>query len=157
MLIDCVTTGGVNIMKLGDKEVEYNPDFRFYITTRLSNPHYTPEISTKTVIVNFAVKQQGNYTSHSHPITKCGGGMGVHWNCLVHLIFSQTVSSGSCCFEQAVKQLCLLLWAPSNKAWFEAFGTWLQVVWSIPEAEDHDGHLAEVGVCLTCRNTLVHA
>ena len=58
----CVETGGVNIMKLGDKEVEYNPDFRFYITTRLSNPHYTPEISTKTLIVNFAVKLQGQHT-----------------------------------------------------------------------------------------------
>lgn len=45
-------------MKLGDKEVEYNPEFRFYITTKLSNPHYTPEISSKTTIVNFAVKEQ---------------------------------------------------------------------------------------------------
>ncbi|KAL8578359.1 Dynein heavy chain 2, axonemal [Nucella lapillus] len=54
-----VKAGGVNIMKLGDKEIEYNFDFRFYITTRLSNPHYTPEISTKTLIVNFAVKLQG--------------------------------------------------------------------------------------------------
>lgn len=25
----------------------------------MSNPHYTPEISTKTTIVNFAVKEQG--------------------------------------------------------------------------------------------------
>ena len=46
-------------MKLGDKEVEYNPEFRFYICTKLSNPHYTPEISTKTTITNFAVKEQG--------------------------------------------------------------------------------------------------
>lgn len=46
-------------MKLGDKEVDFNPDFKFYITTKLSNPHYTPEISTKTAIVNFAVKEQG--------------------------------------------------------------------------------------------------
>ncbi|XP_076145705.1 dynein axonemal heavy chain 2 [Alosa pseudoharengus] len=51
--------GGRLLLKLGDKEVEYNPDFRFYITTKLSNPHYTPEISTKTTIVNFAVKEQG--------------------------------------------------------------------------------------------------
>ncbi|TSK77048.1 Dynein heavy chain 2, axonemal [Bagarius yarrelli] len=50
--------GGRLLMKLGDKEVEYNPDFRFYITTKLSNPHYTPEISSKTTIVNFAVKEQ---------------------------------------------------------------------------------------------------
>nr|XP_020476144.1 LOW QUALITY PROTEIN: dynein heavy chain 2, axonemal [Monopterus albus] len=47
------------LMKLGDREVEYNPEFRFYITTKLSNPHYTPEISAKTTIVNFAVKEQG--------------------------------------------------------------------------------------------------
>lgn len=47
------------LIRLGDKEVEYNPEFKFYITTKLSNPHYTPEISTKTAIVNFAVKEQG--------------------------------------------------------------------------------------------------
>ncbi|XP_025080372.1 dynein heavy chain 2, axonemal-like isoform X3 [Pomacea canaliculata] len=54
-----VKVGNAYIMKLGDKEVEYNPEFHFYITTRMSNPHYTPEISTKTAIVNFAVKEQG--------------------------------------------------------------------------------------------------
>lgn len=51
--------GGAYMIKLGDKEIEYNPEFRFYITTKLSNPHYTPEISTKSTIVNFAVKEQG--------------------------------------------------------------------------------------------------
>ena len=34
-------------MKLGDKEVANNSDFRFSLTTKLSHPHYTPEISTK--------------------------------------------------------------------------------------------------------------
>ena len=52
-------SGNRLLIRLGDKEVEYNPDFKFYITTKLSNPHYTPEISTKTAIVNFAVKEQG--------------------------------------------------------------------------------------------------
>ncbi|XP_062904770.1 dynein axonemal heavy chain 2 [Mobula hypostoma] len=51
--------GGRLLMKLGDKEIEYNPNFRFYITTKLSNPHYPPEISSTTTIVNFAVKLQG--------------------------------------------------------------------------------------------------
>ena len=54
-----IKKGNRVIIKLGDKEVDFNPDFKFYITTKLSNPHYTPEISTKTVIVNFAVKEQG--------------------------------------------------------------------------------------------------
>ena len=51
------------MIRLGDKEVEYNPDFRFYITTKLGNPHYAPEISTKACIVNFAVKEQGKLTA----------------------------------------------------------------------------------------------
>ncbi|TGZ66460.1 hypothetical protein CRM22_005313 [Opisthorchis felineus] len=51
--------GGVLIMRLGDKEIEYNEDFRFYMTTRLPNPHYAPEVCAKTTVVNFAVKQQG--------------------------------------------------------------------------------------------------
>ncbi|XP_028285542.1 dynein heavy chain 2, axonemal [Parambassis ranga] len=51
--------GGRLLLKLGDKELEYSPDFRFYITTKMPNPHYTPEISSVTTIVNFAVKEQG--------------------------------------------------------------------------------------------------
>ncbi|KAK1331639.1 hypothetical protein QTO34_009597 [Cnephaeus nilssonii] len=51
--------GGRLLIRIGDKEVEYNPNFRFYITTKLSNPHYSPETSAKTTIVNFAVKEQG--------------------------------------------------------------------------------------------------
>jgi len=47
------------VIKLGDKELDYNTDFKLYITTRLGNPHYTPEISTKTTLTNFSVKQQG--------------------------------------------------------------------------------------------------
>ena len=54
-----VHAGNRVMIKLGDKEIEFNPNFKFYITTKLSNPHYTPEISTKTAIVNFAVKEQG--------------------------------------------------------------------------------------------------
>jgi dynein heavy chain len=51
--------GGQMIIKLGDKEIEFNADFRLYITSKLPNPHYAPEITTKTTIVNFNVKQQG--------------------------------------------------------------------------------------------------
>ena len=51
--------GNRRVLKLGDKELDYNEDFRLYITTKMGNPHYTPEVATKTTIVNFAVKQQG--------------------------------------------------------------------------------------------------
>ena len=46
-------------IKIGDKEIAYNTNFRLYMTTRMSNPHYTPEISTKLTIVNFQVKESG--------------------------------------------------------------------------------------------------
>lgn len=51
--------GSREFIRLGDKELDYSRDFRLYITTKLGNPHYTPEVSTKTTVVNFAVKQQG--------------------------------------------------------------------------------------------------
>ena len=34
-------------MRLGENVIEFSKDFRFYITTRLRNPHYLPEVSVK--------------------------------------------------------------------------------------------------------------
>lgn len=48
-----------NILKLGELTIEYNKDFRFYITTRLRNPHYLPELSTKVALINFMITQEG--------------------------------------------------------------------------------------------------
>lgn len=50
---------GVNYLKLGDNFLEYNSDFKFYITTRLRNPHYLPEIAVKVTLLNFMITQQG--------------------------------------------------------------------------------------------------
>ena len=42
-----VWQGGVNCIRLGDSTLEYSSSFRLYITTKLRNPHYLPEISVK--------------------------------------------------------------------------------------------------------------
>ena len=42
-----------------DKVVDYNTDFRFYITTKLSRPHYSPEICVKVAMLNFMVTLDG--------------------------------------------------------------------------------------------------
>jgi dynein heavy chain, axonemal len=51
--------GSQILIKLGDKEIDYNPDFKLYISTKLGNPTYSPEISTKAMIINFAVTEDG--------------------------------------------------------------------------------------------------
>ena len=52
-------SAGRILIRLGDTDVDYSPDFRFYITTKLPNPHYPPEISVKVTIVNFTVTPKG--------------------------------------------------------------------------------------------------
>jgi len=49
---------GRKAVKLGDKEVEWDSNFRLYMTTKLSKPHYGPEISGKSMIINYSVTQQ---------------------------------------------------------------------------------------------------
>ena len=54
-----IKIGSREIMRLGDKELDYDWNFKFFVTTKLANPHYSPEMSTKVTIVNFAVKEDG--------------------------------------------------------------------------------------------------
>ena len=51
--------GGSICIKLGDSVIEYNPKFHFYVTTKLTNPHYLPEISVKVTLLNFMITQKG--------------------------------------------------------------------------------------------------
>ncbi|CAG9767321.1 unnamed protein product [Ceutorhynchus assimilis] len=50
---------GVWYLKLAENVVEYSFDFRFFITTRLRNPHYLPEIAVKVSLLNFMITPQG--------------------------------------------------------------------------------------------------
>jgi len=44
---------------LGNNVIEYNPKFRLYITSKLRNPHYLPEIFNKVTVINFALTVEG--------------------------------------------------------------------------------------------------
>ena len=46
-------------IKLGDKEVEYSPDFKLILHTKLANPHYKPEMQAQTTLINFTVTRDG--------------------------------------------------------------------------------------------------
>eukprot|EP00960_Hanusia_phi_P039624 753955-Hanusia_phi.AAC.6 len=56
---DIKNVGGRSFIKLGDKEVDWDSNFRLYFTTKLSNPHYSPEIFGQTMIINYSVTQKG--------------------------------------------------------------------------------------------------
>uniref|UniRef100_A0AAR2JMD6 EF-hand domain-containing protein n=1 Tax=Pygocentrus nattereri TaxID=42514 RepID=A0AAR2JMD6_PYGNA len=51
--------GGSVCIRLGDSTIEYAADFRFYITTKLRNPHYLPETSVKVTLLNFMITPEG--------------------------------------------------------------------------------------------------
>lgn len=51
--------GGRLQIKLGDQEVDYDRAFLFYMTTKMPNPHYFPEVCIKVTVINFTATFDG--------------------------------------------------------------------------------------------------
>lgn len=51
--------GGQEMMKIGDNVIPYNDSFRFFMTTKLANPHYAPEVQVKVSLLNFTITVLG--------------------------------------------------------------------------------------------------
>lgn len=47
------------VIKIKDKEIEYNENFKIYLCTRLNNPNLSPELFAKATIINFSVVKEG--------------------------------------------------------------------------------------------------
>uniref|UniRef100_A0A336LVJ1 CSON005797 protein n=1 Tax=Culicoides sonorensis TaxID=179676 RepID=A0A336LVJ1_CULSO len=51
--------GGKESISLGDNVIPFSPNFRLYLTTNLSNPHFVPDVYNKVTVINFALTQKG--------------------------------------------------------------------------------------------------
>ena len=49
----------IKMINFGSKPIEYNRTFKLFITTKLPNPHYLPEICIKLTVINFTVTFDG--------------------------------------------------------------------------------------------------
>uniref|UniRef100_A0A4X2L0J5 Dynein axonemal heavy chain 6 n=1 Tax=Vombatus ursinus TaxID=29139 RepID=A0A4X2L0J5_VOMUR len=52
-------SGGRMLIRLGDSDIDYDKNFKFYMTTKMPNPHYLPEVCIKVTIINFTVTRSG--------------------------------------------------------------------------------------------------
>uniref|UniRef100_A0A3P9MEE2 Dynein, axonemal, heavy chain 11 n=1 Tax=Oryzias latipes TaxID=8090 RepID=A0A3P9MEE2_ORYLA len=46
-------------IRVGEKECEYNSNFRLVLHTKLANPHFPPELQAQTTLINFTVTPVG--------------------------------------------------------------------------------------------------
>lgn len=67
--------GGRLLIRLGDTDVDYDPSFKLFITTKLANPHYFPETCIKVTLINFTVTMQVCHSygrMHADTCMMCG-------------------------------------------------------------------------------------
>jgi dynein heavy chain, axonemal len=50
---------GKKYLFFGGRNILLNEKFRLYLQTKLSNPHYPPEIQAEAALINFTVTEDG--------------------------------------------------------------------------------------------------
>lgn len=50
-----IIKGKNKLIKLADQDMDFDDKFRLYMTSRLANPHFSPELAAKTTIIDFTV------------------------------------------------------------------------------------------------------
>ena len=50
---------GISFVRLDNKDVEFDSNFKLFMTSKLPNPHYMPEVSIKVTVINFTVTFSG--------------------------------------------------------------------------------------------------
>lgn len=56
---DFLAEGNIRQINLGDKIIDYDESFKLYMTSKMSNPIYPPEVCIKVTLINFSITFQG--------------------------------------------------------------------------------------------------
>ena len=54
-----IEVDGRKLIKIGDQRVDYNPTFKLYLTSKIANPNYLPEVYIKVTVINFSITFEG--------------------------------------------------------------------------------------------------
>lgn len=54
-----IQQGSRKVIKFNDKELDYDDNFKLFMTTKLTSPNYSPEVSSRVALVNCCVTEQG--------------------------------------------------------------------------------------------------
>lgn len=54
-----IKKGKSYILELGGETIDYNMNFKLFLITKLTNPHFRPEIAAQCTIINFIVTESG--------------------------------------------------------------------------------------------------
>jgi len=47
------------LIRFGEGEIDFDRNFKLFITTKIPNPNYLPEIYIKVTVINFTVTFEG--------------------------------------------------------------------------------------------------
>jgi dynein heavy chain len=50
-----IVKGRSKLIKIADQDMDYDDNFRLFMTSRLANPHFSPELAAKATIIDFTV------------------------------------------------------------------------------------------------------
>lgn len=93
LLKQVVTVGGISTIRMGDNNVEYDPNFRLYISTKMTNPHYPPELCVKvSMSVLVSMHPFCWCAASSLPNTKWTSPIVYSWRCLLQWSSGRTAT-----------------------------------------------------------------
>lgn len=75
---------GRQVVVLGDKEVDYDPNFKLYLNTKLANPKFSPAIFGKAMVINYTGESKLCDTQRFMPIhnrSRC------KWKCTAFTVY----------------------------------------------------------------------